>query len=597
MARERGSRRQSEAAESVETLEPMADVGRGRERPAKTPTGPSFALPLAAVAGLGAAVLAFIGALLVGGSGGDSYAALDQGGIQAARMLGALDIDRWRTGFGATKAVRSRYDKVRADKLASITDSRDKLTVEAAFDEWRTGVNRAGAAWRPGLDLLFPPQDPNDDLLETARRDAIRRATETAPDAFLGAGVFDSAEANVAGHGEMLNPPSAKPVKTVGQTNVYAVRAPGGAIARLYVHPMRSRSGAPEGTARVLLSAAGAAPASSMAGAGAAAGAAFVGAFALALLLGLGPVKAMRRLAADTEALARGELATRVAVSGPDVVQAAAKNVQRLASIAASGAHAAAAEPQIVQQQVLVQPVQEVQEGLAPLRGFRRPEEFEIEATQKVCPDLGNDYYDTVNIDDDHVGILVADIPNQRGVRGAMYMAQVRALFRAVAQREQSPAEALKLLNRVFAQDLPRGVYVTAMYCVVNRQTGVCRVANAQHLPLVFWKMSKKASARVQTEGIALGLDPGPVFDKTIVEKSIQLERGDRIVLYTDGAITARNPSGAEYGDERFYYVLNREAPKNSAACVNLLANDMDLFHEGAPQTDDFTVVTLRRVK
>jgi serine phosphatase RsbU (regulator of sigma subunit) len=135
------------------------------------------------------------------------------------------------------------------------------------------------------------------------------------------------------------------------------------------------------------------------------------------------------------------------------------------------------------------------------------------------------------------------------------------------------------------------------MYCVVERTSGLCKVANAQHLPLVFWKMSKKASARVQPEGIALGLDPGPVFDKTIVEKPIPVERGDRIVLTTDGAIAARNPAGAQYGEERFYYVLNREAPKNSAACVNLVANDMDLFHEGAVQMDDLTIVTLRRVK
>ena len=98
-------------------------------------------------------------------------------------------------------------------------------------------------------------------------------------------------------------------------------------------------------------------------------------------------------------------------------------------------------------------------------------------------------------------------------------------------------------------------------------------------------------------EGIALGLDAGPVFDKTISEKAIQLDKGDRVVLYTDGAINGRNPAGAQYGDERFYYVVNREAPKNSAACVNFVANDVDLFHEGAPLMDDFTIVTLRRLK
>jgi len=184
-----------------------------------------------------------------------------------------------------------------------------------------------------------------------------------------------------------------------------------------------------------------------------------------------------------------------------------------------------------------------------------------------------------------------------RGIAGAMYMSRVSALFRAAAASSDSPAEVLKTVNRGFAVDLPRGVYVTAMYVIVDPESGVCKVANAQHLPLVFWKLSKKGSARLQTQGIALGHDAGPVFDKSIEEKAIQLERGDRIVLFSDGAITAKNTAGTVYGEERFYYVVNREAPKNSAAFVNFVANDVDLFHEGSDQLDDFTILTARKVK
>jgi sigma-B regulation protein RsbU (phosphoserine phosphatase) len=230
------------------------------------------------------------------------------------------------------------------------------------------------------------------------------------------------------------------------------------------------------------------------------------------------------------------------------------------------------------------------------MRSFERPPELEIEATHKACPDSGNDFHDVVNAPGGKVGLFVADIP-VRGIQGAMYMAQVRALFRAAAARHDSPSDVLKEVNAGFAIDLPRGVYVTAMYCVVEPESGICKVASAQHLPLVFWKVSKKGSARLQTQGIALGHDAGPVFDKSIEEKAIQLERGDRIVLFSDGAITARNAGGATYGEERFYYVVNREAPKNSAAFVNFVANDVDLFHEGSDQLDDFTILTARKVR
>jgi serine phosphatase RsbU (regulator of sigma subunit) len=360
---------------------------------------------------------------------------------------------------------------------------------------------------------------------------------------------------------------------------------------------MKNRGGASDGTAVVALSAASVRPPSPMTTAGLAALGALVGGFAVGFVIAMAPLKAIRRLAQDADAIAGGRWDTRVSIGGPDVVQHAARSLQKIVQNASTLASSVPSEPQVIQQQVMVQPVAEVQEGLAPVKGFRRPDEFEIEATQKPCPDLGNDYYDLVNVDDDNVGVFVADIPNMRGVRGAMYMAQVRALFRSVATGQPSPAETLKALNRAFAADLPRGIYVTAMYAIVSRSTGVCKVAAAQHLPLVFWKLAKKASARLAPEGIALGLDPGPVFDKTIGDKAIQLERGDRIVLYTDGAINARNAAGAQYGEERFYYVLNREAPKNSAACVNFVANDVDLFHEGAAQMDDFTIVTLRKTR
>jgi sigma-B regulation protein RsbU (phosphoserine phosphatase) len=303
----------------------------------------------------------------------------------------------------------------------------------------------------------------------------------------------------------------------------------------------------------------------------------------------------MQRLAGEAEILARGDLSGRVTIRGPEVVVATARSVQKLAHLAAEGG-GRGGEVQVVQETVTVLPTAEIHAALAPTRGFERPAELEIESTHKACPQSGNDYHDVVNTPDGKVGLFVADIP-VRGIQGAMFMSQVRSLFRAAARKHASPADVLKDVNAGFAIDLPRGVYVTAMYAVLDPESGVCRFASAGHLPLVFWKVAKKGSARVTTQGIALGHDAGPVFDKSIEEKAIQLDRGDRVVIFSDGAISARNASGATYGEERFYYVVNREAPKNSAAFVNFVANDVDLFHEGADQLDDFTILTARKVR
>ncbi|MEN8151910.1 MAG: SpoIIE family protein phosphatase, partial [Planctomycetota bacterium] len=224
-----------------------------------------------------------------------------------------------------------------------------------------------------------------------------------------------------------------------------------------------------------------------------------------------------------------------------------------------------------------------------------RVDGYEFEAVHKPSPAGANDFFDYIQIDDRHVGIVIADMPTA-GPAGAFIATTFRAVMRAAAAGDASPASVLGKVNRTMAGELSRGDHITAMYTVLDTEKGIVSVASAGHLPLVFWKLEKKGSALLNPEGIAIGLDKGPVFEKTVVDKRIKLERGDRIVLYTDGPVAAKNMEGEEFGEQRFYYTVSREAPKNSAAFVNFVANEVDLFHEGAIQEDDITLVTARKL-
>ena len=598
MAAERKQgRRGKEAAPEVPVVEPIeahGEAGHGKDRGhKKAPGGFPGALPIAA--GGAAAVLAFVGVMVIGQQLGpkDPYESLDAGGVHAARLLAAVDVDKWKVA-ATMAAIRAPVIKQINERKKEASGADDYPQMEEAIGRWLAGDSSPGSQWRPGFDVFFPRGDSNDAAITAAQADAIKMTETIEPGAFIGAMILAPDNSAFVMHPSNIPaaPTSSAPVKKVGETRIFETTALGRA-ARWYQHPAHNKRGDAEGSVVVILATSSVQPFPLAAAAGAAAALALLGGFLTATILAGGTKSALTQLASDAEALAKGNFDVKVAIAGPAVVQHVAKAVQKLAATAQSGA---AAPPQVMVQEIVRAPVQEINEALAPSKGFQRPEELEVEATQKVSAELGNDYYDVVNVDDDHIGVFVADIP-VRGVKSAMHMAAVRTLLRANAKGRTSPAETLKAVNRGFAVDLPRGVYVTAMYAVVHRTTGVCKVASAQHLPLVFWKLAKKASARLHPEGIALGLDSGAVFDKTITEKAIALEKGDRIVLFTDGAINAKNPAGAQYGEERFYYVVNREAPKNSAACVNFVANDVDLFHEGAPLTDDFTLVTVRKVR
>ncbi|MHC4816826.1 MAG: PP2C family protein-serine/threonine phosphatase, partial [Planctomycetota bacterium] len=104
-------------------------------------------------------------------------------------------------------------------------------------------------------------------------------------------------------------------------------------------------------------------------------------------------------------------------------------------------------------------------------------------------------------------------------------------------------------------------------------------------------------TATINPNGIALGLDIGPVFEKTMEEKKFSLQKNDRIVLYTDGVVSAESAEGETYGEQRFHEAIRRQGAMNSAAFVNFIAGGVDKFLDEQDQDDDITICTLKRMK
>jgi serine phosphatase RsbU (regulator of sigma subunit) len=152
-------------------------------------------------------------------------------------------------------------------------------------------------------------------------------------------------------------------------------------------------------------------------------------------------------------------------------------------------------------------------------------------------------------------------------------------------------------VNHHLAGDLPPGRHVTALYAVIDTAQGKATIASAGHLPLLVYRHASGKMAKVNPEGIALGLDVGPVFDRTLQEGDVPIGVGDRIVLYTDGALKTQDETGDEFGEHRFYEAVHREAPKNSQAFVNFVGGAIDQFHLTSPQNDDITISTVKRLK
>lgn len=236
----------------------------------------------------------------------------------------------------------------------------------------------------------------------------------------------------------------------------------------------------------------------------------------------------------------------------------------------------------------------EIQSNLVPKRMLKIPG-YDISAYYRPSKEVGGDYYDFITIDEENEGIIVADVSG-KGLPGALVMSMARAFIRMEAERSRnvSPSDTLLRANRMLAQDIKKGMFVTAMYCILNRRTNEIRVSSAGHNPLVVWRAATNQIELVNPAGIALGFDKGPVFERTVKEEKLILNHGDRIVAYTDGTVEAMDPANQEFGDKRFFSLIQQLATRDSNQMLNLVIKTLDEHKSAAPQHDDITIVTMR---
>ncbi len=296
----------------------------------------------------------------------------------------------------------------------------------------------------------------------------------------------------------------------------------------------------------------------------------------------------------DLDIIGRGKLDHRIATGGSGEVGYLRRGVDRMAKnlqlIQTTGAgdldQAMAKELELANQ---------IHQGLLPA-DTPRIAGYELETIFKIGRAIGGDYHDYIELDDHRMAIVLADCSESlRGVPAAMVMAMTRAYMKASIDPATGPVDWLKAVNRRLSRDLKPGMAVTALVVVLDTTSHEAYAASAGHRPIALWRQGKTAT--VNPNGIALGLDIGPVFDKTIEEKKFNLQKNDRVVLYTDGVIAAKNESGEAYGEERFLEAVRRQGAMNSAAFVNFIAGGVDKFIGEGEQTDDITVCTLKRVK
>jgi sigma-B regulation protein RsbU (phosphoserine phosphatase) len=236
---------------------------------------------------------------------------------------------------------------------------------------------------------------------------------------------------------------------------------------------------------------------------------------------------------------------------------------------------------------------QQVQQVLLPRR---KPEieGYEIEGMNRPARLISGDYYDYINLGDGRWGVAIADVSG-KGVAAGLLMTMCRSVLRAELKRGADPLTAVSQVNRIMFNDIKEDSFVSLALYILNENDGTVQLVRAGHDKAPIYRKASGEIEWVKPPGLAIGLDDGEVFDRVTRLHEFQLEKGDTLLLYTDGVTEANNPKEEEYGSERMVEVLCQQAQNGSADVVRHLVGSVQKFVNGALQSDDITIISVQK--
>jgi phosphoserine phosphatase RsbU/P len=236
-----------------------------------------------------------------------------------------------------------------------------------------------------------------------------------------------------------------------------------------------------------------------------------------------------------------------------------------------------------------VQLARQIQQTFIP-ESLPQYENWELAARWKTARQVGGDFYDVFELQNGKLGLFIADVAD-KGVPAALFMALTRTLVRAAVVESQSPADAMARVNDLLIPDTRQGMFVTAVYAVLDMENNELTYVNAGHNPPLWVKHDGEIEKLTRT-AIALGVVTG----EPVNQRSIKFTSGDNLFLYTDGLTEAFNADGTFYGEERLLEAIQTDCCTSASDLLDIVEKSLLNFVQDMPPADDLTMLVLRRV-
>jgi serine phosphatase RsbU (regulator of sigma subunit) len=221
---------------------------------------------------------------------------------------------------------------------------------------------------------------------------------------------------------------------------------------------------------------------------------------------------------------------------------------------------------------------------------------FEFEVLFRPMSTVSGDFYDFFKVSDEQTGIVLGDVSGH-GVEAGIVMSMVKKCLKIHSKGQNSAAENLRVTNADIFEELAQSTFASVSYGVLNVATRTLRFARAGHTPLFMFNPARQPQfAALEPKGIVLGVDKGPVFNRTLEELEIKLVPGDMLMQVTDGVLEATNAKKEEFGTERLAAAIHKYGTHEAKYLLHMIDLTLGEFRGKSPAEDDVTMLCIKVV-
>ena len=216
---------------------------------------------------------------------------------------------------------------------------------------------------------------------------------------------------------------------------------------------------------------------------------------------------------------------------------------------------------------------------------------YSFSSFYKPMQQVGGDYFDYIELDDDHLAVVLADVVGH-GIAAAMLMAKVSAESRFALATTKSASAAMERLNNKLT-DMHLNRFVTLVLCLLNTKTNTLEVVNAGHMPPVIrrHKTGELEELPLDDSGVPVGILPDFKYESS----KVSIEPGDVVILYTDGLNEAMDVEGNQLTTERMLAEVHSSQAKTPSAINKVICDEVHRHMGIVNPIDDMCLVCFGR--